>query len=251
MKKKTWCAPSPPLSPPRVSPSHTGRAQVPSSDTEEQEEARRPFPPRPAPPLSDLCARVLCVQERRGAAAVKDLARMAGVGDKSEEESEESEKSGTSDESEGSEEESDEVKTLHDARHLYKGAVTEYLVEWVGYPARSAWTWEPEANLGDKGVVMLPELKRALGDKWPCKPGVVKKLHDARRPVKGKATEYLVQWDSGPHEGDWTWEPKKHIGDAGVAMLPELARRLGDKWPCKKVGRPSESAAASPKVSFF
>ena len=59
-----------------------------------------------------------------------------------------------------------------------------------------------------------------------------------------------MQWVDYPLDLDWTWEPQKHIGDVGVAMLPELARRLGDKWPCKKAGRPrEESKRKSPPQS--
>ena len=60
----------PPLSSPPLPPSHTARAQVQSSDPEEQaEEARRPFPPRPAPPLPLpclTCARACCVCRSAG-----------------------------------------------------------------------------------------------------------------------------------------------------------------------------------------
>ena len=62
--------------------------------------------------------------------------------------------------------EEDVIKTLHNVRHLYKGAVTEYLVEWVGYKNRSDWTWEPEMNLqSTEGKALLAEVKRS--SKWP------------------------------------------------------------------------------------
>jgi hypothetical protein len=40
--------------------------------------------------------------------------------------------------------------------------------------------------------------------------------------------EYLVQWADYPLDLDWTWEPQKHIGPAGEAMLPDLEKKLGD-----------------------
>ena len=109
------------------------------------------------------------MQERRGAAAVKDLAGMAGVGGK--------EKSGTSDDSDDYSDDDGEdiIKCLHDARAKPSGnkkaSHAEYLVEWVGHPAKDDWTWEPDDHLGDDGRAMIPDLKTRLGldDLWPRK----------------------------------------------------------------------------------
>ena len=67
---------------------------------------------------------------------------------------------------------------------------------------------------------------------------IIKKLHDARRLKPGKATEFLVEWEGYEEK---TWEPKANLGDDGRAMLPELEKRLGHKWPMAKRGRPSDA----------
>lgn len=44
------------------------------------------------------------------------------------------------------------VKRIHDEREGRNGK-SEYLTEWEGYPSRHDWTWEPDGNFYDRGII--------------------------------------------------------------------------------------------------